>query len=58
MTDPNILESRKKAVDKPSGSACNIPPYVLPRPLDKCELWDLEEARKARAREREMIQKE
>eukprot|EP00657_Telonema_sp_P-1_P003593 TRINITY_DN18532_c0_g1_i1.p1 TRINITY_DN18532_c0_g1~~TRINITY_DN18532_c0_g1_i1.p1 ORF type:complete len:188 (-),score=1.41 TRINITY_DN18532_c0_g1_i1:2-565(-) len=38
MTDPGILSSRKRCVDMPSGNRCNIPPQVLPRPLDKCEL--------------------
>ena len=43
MTDPKILESRKKSVPKPWGAKCNIAPHLLPRPLDKCELFDLEQ---------------
>ena len=41
MTDPKILDSRKRCVEKPMGNKCHIPPSVLPRPLDKCELYDL-----------------
>lgn len=53
MTDPKILDSRKRAVDKPFGNACNIPPHLLSRPLDKCELFDLEQV----AREKEKLRK-
>jgi len=53
MTDPKILESRKKSVDKPWGAKCNIAPHLLPRPLDKCELFDQEvEAQEREARQR------
>lgn len=43
MTDPKILDSRKRSVDMPWGSACHILPELLPRPLDKCELFQLEQ---------------
>eukprot|EP00658_Telonema_sp_P-2_P015863 TRINITY_DN1612_c1_g3_i3.p2 TRINITY_DN1612_c1_g3~~TRINITY_DN1612_c1_g3_i3.p2 ORF type:complete len:166 (-),score=35.78 TRINITY_DN1612_c1_g3_i3:202-699(-) len=41
MTDPGILSSRKRCVDMPTGNQCNIHPSVLPRPLDKCELFKM-----------------
>merc|ERR1712166_531254 len=44
MSDPGILSSRKRCVDIPTGNRCNIHPEVLPRPLDKCELFQMAKA--------------
>lgn len=44
FVDPKILDSRKRPCAKPGGIKSHIAPYLLPRPLDKCELYDLEMA--------------
>lgn len=54
MTDPKILDSRKRSVDYPSGAACNIDPMMLPRPLDKCELFKAAQADANKARLRQL----